>query len=217
MKFFSIILIFLSFTTINAFAQNDSEAAQLLEKISDKYKKVDAYYIDVELTIDIPEVKENVNVLAKVWLKGDKYKIDFDEKIIQSNTISEWTYLKDVNELQIGNYDPSSMMFLPSKLFNLYSDEYIYRVKEEYKDKKGDLIKVLELTPTDKDFKYFKIITKINTRTMEIVESIMFEKTGYKYSYKILKIDTNIKLSENFFVFDVNKYKIETDDITDFR
>ena len=216
MKKISTLLILLCFIT-NIFAQNDSDAAILLEKISIKYKKYNTAAMKVKLTIDVPEADKSVVLLSQVWLKGDKYKIDFEDKMMMSNTVSMWTYYKDINELQIGNYDPTSIVFLPSKLFDIYSDKFIYRVKEEFKNSNGDLIKNIELTPINKDGVIFKIVVSINTKTMEIIETRMFEKSGYKYSYNITEMKTNITLEDAFFEFDIIKYNIDSDDITDWR
>lgn len=207
----------MSFVTISSTAQNDVDAAQLLEKISVKYKQFKTSKLDVELSIDVPEIEESTVLVSKVWLKGDQFKIEFDDKILMSNTISQWTYLKEVNELQISNYDPAAMIFLPSKLFNLYSDEYIFRIIEEFKNDKGELIKKVELTPLNKELEIFKIVVSINATTLTLINTKMFEKSGFKYSYEIISLKTNEILKDDFFIFDPKAYNIDIDDITDLR
>lgn len=214
---YTIILLMIGFGSISLFAQNDADAAQLLEDLSAKYRTYKTSVLDVNLTIDVPEVDESTVLKSKVWLKGDQFKIEFDDKILMSNTVSQWTYLKEVNELQISNYDPAAMIFLPSKLFDLYSDEYIYRIVEEYKNSKGELIKKVELTPLNKELEIFKIVTAINTNTLTLVNTKMFEKSGFKYSYEIISLKTNMELKDAFFSFDSKAYNIDIDDITDLR
>ncbi len=217
MKLFKIILFSLCFVSFSTFAQNDTDAAKLLETVSSKYKKYKSSKIEVKLIIDVPEIDKDVVRNGTAWLKGDKFKIDFEEKMLVSNTISHWTYLKEVNELQISNYDESSMIFLPSKIFNLYSDDYIYRVSEEYKNDKGELIKKIELSPKNKNYEIFKIVVSINVNKLKLIETQMFEKSGYRYAYKILNLETNIELDDNFFIFNPADYNIDEDDITDLR
>lgn len=214
---YDLILLFIGFASISSFAQNDMDAAKLLEKLSINHQKFTTSKLDIELTIDIPEIEESTILESTVWLKGDQFKIEFEDKILMSNTISQWTYLKEVNELQISNYDPAAMIFLPSKLFNLYSDEYIYRIVKEFKNREGELIKNVELTPVDKDLEIFKIIVSINAKKSSLISAKMFEKSGLKYSYKINSLQANIDISEDFFIFDTKAYNIAIDDITDLR
>ena len=217
MKFIKIITILLCMVAVGVNAQNDSEAASLLEKISNKYKNYKTSKIEVKLIIDIPDNEKDVETNATAWLKGDMYKIEFDDKILMSNTESQWMYLKEVNELQISDYNESSMIFLPSKILNVYSSDYLYHMREEYKNSKGELIKEIELSPANKEMEIFKIVVSINTTTMQIIQTTMFEKSGFKYSYKILNLEPNVALDNSFFEFDMKKYNIDPDDITDLR
>ena len=217
MRFINLIILSLCISTFSLSAQNDNEAANLLEKVSNKYKEYKTSKIVVLLTLDIPESDKDVVKEATAWLKKDKFKIEFDDKILMSDTESQWMFLKEENELQISNYDESAMVFLPSKILNIYSENYIYKIKEEYKNSKGELIKKIELTPKNKEMEIFKIVVSINTSTMEVLETKMFEKSGFRYSYKILSLKTNMTLEDSFFVFDVSKFKIDADDVTDLR
>lgn len=217
MKIIQILMILVSFGIQSTFAQNDPDAETILKAISTKYKAYSTAKIDLKLTINIPETKDNVVTQGQAWLKKDMFKIEFDERMLVSNTVTQWTYLKEVNEVQISKYDPSSMIFLPSKIFDLYNDDYIYRIKEEFKNEKGELVKLIELTPVNKNLEIFKIIVSINMPKMEVVRSQIFEKSGMRYSYEILALKTNIKLEDSFFTFDPKAYGIAKDDITDLR
>ena len=217
MKFINLIIILFCLNTGNVFAQNDSEAETILQSISEKYKTYESAKLNLELSISIPDTEDDIVTKGEAWLKGDMFKIEFEERMMVSNTVTQWTYLKEVNEVQISKYDPSSMIFLPSKIFDLYSDEYIYRVREEYKNSDKELIKVLELTPIDKDFEIFKMVVSINMTKLEVVKTQIFEKSGMKYAYKILEFDTKVEFEDSFFTFDPKEFEIEEDDITDLR
>lgn len=217
MKILQLILLITTFGIFNANAQVDTDAEALLKSISTKYKAYSTAKIDLKLSINIPETKENVVSTGVAWLKKDMFKIEFDERMLVSNTVTQWTYLKEVNEVQISKYDPSSMIFLPSKIFDLYNDQYIYRIKEEFKNQSGELIKLIELTPKNKNLEIFKIVVSINIPKMELVKSQIFEKSGMKYSYDIISLKPNVKLEDSFFTFDPKVYGISKDDITDLR
>ena len=114
-------------------------------------------------------------------------------------------------------FGSDAIIFLPSKIFDIYSDDYIYRVKEEYKNDKKETIKVIEMTPVNKKMDIFKIVVYINVDKMELTKSQIFEKSGMRYLYDIIKLDTSVKLEDSFFTFDPAKYKIAKEDITDLR
>lgn len=212
-----IMLLILCFGWTNTYAQNDAEAEKILATIAAKYKAFKTAKIDLKLIIDIPETKEDVISNGVAWLKKDMYKIEFEERMQVSNTITQWTYLKEVNEVQISKYDASSITFLPSKIFDVYSEDYIYRVKEEYRNEKKEMVKVIELTPINKELGVFKIVVSINTDKMELVKSQIFERSGMKIAYEILSLKTNLELKDDFFTFDPEAFGIEKDDITDLR
>lgn len=210
-----LLLACLGFTSLNA--QNDPEAEKILDAISAKYKTFKTAKIDLKLSINLPETKDDVVSNGVAWLKKDMYKIEFEERMQVSNTITQWTYLKEVNEVQISKYEVSSITFLPSKIFDVYNEDYIYRVKEEYRNEKKQMVKLIELTPTNKDIEVFKIIVSINTDNMDLVKTEMFEKSGMKISYEILALKTNLDLKDSFFSFNPEEYGIDKDDITDLR
>lgn len=192
------------------FAQNtvlDAEADALLKAVTLKYKSFKTAKIDLKLLIDLPEVKENQEAMVKAWLKGDQFKVELEDQMFVSDNITIWNYLKEYNEVQINNYEKSDAIFSPSIIFNLYNEDYSFRLKEEYKNSAGVLIKVIELTPIKKDQNFFKIELKINEAKKEIVEAKIYEKSGMRYTYTINKFTPNVPLEDSFFKFDPSQFK----------
>jgi outer membrane lipoprotein-sorting protein len=91
-------------------------------------------------------------------------------------------------------------------LFDVYSEDYIYRVKEEYKNAGGEQIKVIELTPVNKDMDFFKIDLSVNQSKNAIVSSKIYERSGMRYTYEINTFTPNVALNDSFFVFQVDEY-----------
>ncbi|MCD8528421.1 MAG: outer membrane lipoprotein carrier protein LolA [Chitinophagales bacterium] len=185
----------------------DAEADVLLKNVIAKYKKYTTSKMDILLTVDIPDSDEDEKIDLTAWLKGDKFKIDMADQMFVSDNVTIWNYLKEFNEVQINNYDQGDAMFSPSIIFNLYAKDYLYRIKEEYKNSAGKLIKVIELTPVKKDNEFFKIDLKVENDTYTIVEAKIYERSGYRYIYKIKSFTPNVPLTDDFFKFDTSKYK----------
>jgi outer membrane lipoprotein carrier protein len=210
MKKLSIVLVCLLLVS-NIFAQTsnalDPEADALLKAVTAKYQKYTSAKIDLKLTIDVPEVEENEVLDVKAWIKGDKFKVELKDQIFISDNVTLWNYLKEYNEVQINDYDESDAIFSPSILFNLYTKDYIYRVKEEYKNSAGLVVKVIELTPIKKDQDFFKIELKIDKANVTILEAKIFERSGMRYTYTINSLTPNVPLSDDFFKFNPSLYK----------
>ncbi|MFT4968624.1 MAG: outer membrane lipoprotein carrier protein [Chitinophagales bacterium] len=214
LKPITILLLLFSF----AFAQDnalDAEADAILKAVSEKYSKYASAKMDLKLTIDLPENEENQVADVKAWFKGDMFKVDLKDQMFVSDNVTIWNYLKEYNEVQINDYEEDEAMFSPSMLFNLYTKDYIYRLKEEYKNSAGKLIKVIELTPVNKDQNFFKIDLKVDPSSNTIVESKIYERSGMRYTYLIKSFTPNITLEDKFFSFDPKDYP--EIDVTDAR
>ena len=211
--------IFLLIVTTNfIFAQNsalDKEADALLKSVSEKYQKFNSAKMDLTLTINLPEIEEDQVSEVKAWFKGDMFKVELLDQMFVSDNVTIWNYLKEYNEVQINDYNEDEAMFSPSMLFDLYSNDYIYRLKEEYKTSSGKLIKVIELTPVDKDQSFFKIDLKVSPADKSIIESKIYERSGMHYVYKINAFTPDLTLEDEFFKFNPEEY--DDIDITDAR
>jgi outer membrane lipoprotein carrier protein len=206
MQYYIVLLLLFSFVH----AQNsplDAKADALLKEVSAKYQKYATAKIDLKLEIDLPEVDQNQVMDVQAWIKGDKFKVEMKDQMFISDNVTIWNYLKEYNEVQINDFEASDAMFSPSILFNLYTKDYDYRLKEEYKNSSGKLIKVIELTPINKDQNFFKIELKIDYVNVSIVEARIYEKSGMRYTYTIKNLAPNIPLENDFFKFKPELYK----------
>lgn len=202
-------LLILAFLFSSAFAQGnalDAEADAILKSVSAKYQKYTTAKMDIQLVINLPEVKESQVSDVKAWIKGDMFKIELKDQMFVSDNVTLWNYLKEYNEVQINDYEASDAIFSPSILFNLYSKDYIYRLKEEYKNAAGKLIKVIELTPVNKDQNFFKIDLAVDYANNTIVEAKIYERSGMRYTYTIKSLTPNLTLEDSFFKFNPEKY-----------
>ncbi|HUH73313.1 MAG TPA: outer membrane lipoprotein carrier protein LolA [Chitinophagales bacterium] len=188
----------------NVANMNDPKAKEVLDKSSAAYQQNTAIYSKFTQSIEVPGGKTN-NKSGEIYIKANKYKIKFSDQEIYCNEKSVWTYLKDVNEVQINDYesDPSDMT--PNNMFNIYQKDFNY-IKINDENVLDKPCSVIDLSPKDKSRSYFKVRLWINKQTNLLSRIKIFDKNGYRYTYTINSINIHSKVNDSEFNFDKNKY-----------
>lgn len=200
-----LILLFLVAVGHTLSAQYDQQAKNILDAMSAKYKKIPAYSADITSSL-INEVDGiNEEFKGEITIMGDMYKLELDEQVVINNGTTVWTYLPDVNEVNIDTYNPDEDEISPSKIYTAYQKgyKYIYIGDESCN---GGTCAVIDLVPNDKDAQFFKIKLFIGKNDYSLKSWTMFDKTGNKYKYTISNFDDSIKVNKSFFTFDASKY-----------
>lgn len=202
---FSMLIAFNGYTQ-NAESQVDEEAKAILDKVSTIYEKYETIKSGFEMVVELAESDEEEKQQGTFYLKGDSYKIVLDDTEIITDAVTQWTYMKEVEELQISDYEPEENGITPSEIFSIYKKDYTY-----FYSGKEDMDKIayhtIDLTPQDKEQPYFKIRLWINVGDNHIEQAKVFDKNGNRYIYKISDFEPNVALEPNFFSFDVKKYE----------
>ena len=189
----------------HSFAQYDPKAREVLDTMSDKIKSIDAYSADISYSL-INEVDGiNDQFKGKIVVKKDMYKLELPEQVVINNGTTVWTYLPDVNEVNIDNYDPDEDEITPSKMYDAYRKGYKYIfLGEEVKN--GEMTSIIDLVPNDIDAQFFKIKLFITKKDHLLKGWTMFEKSGTQYVYMINNFDENVTVRDNDFEFSAAKY-----------
>ena len=209
-----LITTFTSYSQSNSLGKSDADAKKILDNVSAKfktYKTVEAHFI---LKIENSSGKVMGTKTGVVSMKGSKYRISVSGQEIFSDGINIWTYDKSANEVQITKFDPSTNTITPQKMFtNFYDKDFLYKLNGE--SKVGNrIVQEIELTPVDKTKSFFKVIVDIDKKTLAIVNTKIFEKTGDRYTYTITSMKTNTNLPDGLFLFDAKNYpKVEVIDL----
>jgi outer membrane lipoprotein carrier protein len=198
--FIPVILLF-----IKAEAQ-DNKAKTILDGVCQQTKSYSS--IEIEFTYTMKNTKNNVNETKKgtACMKGDKYWLSFSGQTIISDGKTQWTYIKDNNEVTINNVDPNDDQSMnPSKLLTSYDKSFTPKfIKEEVRN--GKTLQILDLTPL-KGRSYFKIRVEIDKAQKQIVNSIVYDKNGTStYTYSVVKFTPNKTIADTKFTFDAKNY-----------
>ena len=191
--------------TLVSFGQYDENALKVLDAMSAKYKKIPAYSADISYSLINETDGINEEFQGEITVKGDKYKLELDEQVVINDGTTFWTYLPDVNEVNIDNYDPDEDEISPSKIYDAYKNgyKYLYTGDETVNGRKHA---VIDLVPDDKDAQYFKIKLFIDQGDYSLSKWTMYDKSGNQYNYTITNFNGKINPSDSFFEFDASKY-----------
>ena len=193
--------LFFCFLIIISSISNFSDEKIKGEIIDDIVTKISGYK---NISIDFDLLYENISLDIKTSKKGklilenDKFSIDLDEQMIINNGDIQWTYLKDINEVQISNNEITTGVSKLSDLFKISKNDYkILFLKDEIN------FYLIELIPkTIKSF--IKIQIKFQKQNKEISEIKVFDKEGGKFTYSVNRLKYDLEI--NSFYFDTSKF-----------
>ena len=193
--------LFFCFLILISSISNFSDEKIKGEIIDDIVTKISGYKnisIDFDLLYENISLDIKTNKKGKLILENDKFSIDLDEQMIINNGDIQWTYLKDINEVQISNNEITTGVSKLSDLFKISKNDYkILFLKDEIN------FYLIELIPkTIKSF--IKIQIKFQKQNKEISEIKVFDKEGGKFIYSINKLKYDLEI--NSFYFDTTKF-----------
>jgi outer membrane lipoprotein-sorting protein len=195
-----------------AFAQNktqqstpEEKAKKILLDVENKYKSAKALQADFTYEMKNEANKAKEEVKGTFVMKKNKFKLKLADQEIYNDGTTVWTYLKDANEVNISNYTPDSDDITPEKVFTLYKKDYKYIFIREFVEN-GKTYEEVDLQPTDRSKKVFKIRLVINKSTKSIKSWEIFEKNQNRFKYTVNSILYNVAVDDSFFVFDKKKY-----------
>jgi len=199
-------LVVLMMLGITAQAQYDQKAKTILDAMSTRYKKMPSYV--AKFSTALVNETEGLNEVFKgqITVKGDQYMLKTEEQEVINDGKTVWTYLPDVNEVNIDIYSPDDDEITPSSIFDEYKNGYKYIWLENTKEQGFDS-DVIDLIPDDAvNAQFFKIKMIISSNDKTLLKWTMFEKQGNKYIYTISDFDDKAAVSDAVFKFDKNKY-----------
>lgn len=200
----------------SGYKEIDPKAKTILDKVSSKNKTYKT--IKAEFAIILENKKENIKDSKKgiIWIKGNKYKVDLNISTIFFDGKTQWTYMKESNEVNITDPDPKDDNTLnPAKIFSIYESGFKIRfIKEKFE--KNRAIYEIELYPKDLKKDFTKINLKIDKDKMQIFSMKRFGKDGTDFYLEIISIKPNEEMADNLFLFDKTKFpNVEINDMRD--
>lgn len=190
-------------------AQQDPEAQKILDAFSKKTKSYKAYNAQFEIVYENKQNGESTENKGNITIMGNKYKMNINQTDIYFDGKNTYNYSSKSNEVSISSpkkKDEESFFNNPSRLFNLYTKEFKFRLLGEivYKSR---VCYEIDLFPKDLNKKYSIIKLLIDIENLELISAKLIMKSGVNYTLNILKFTANIAANEKDFNFDSSKYK----------
>jgi len=181
-------------------AQNNvQKAKKILNKLSKTYKAHKSIKANFTITTTNPD-KSKMTQKGTIWVKKKFFKIDMRDQEIMCDGKTIWTWQKEVNEVQIKKYAPSSREIQPAQLFTIWERGFNY-VWAGRITKAGKKIDVIDLVPkTGKEGRdYSKVKLYVDAAKNQIRSATIIKKNGVKITYKLTNQDTKKRLTKNNF------------------
>lgn len=186
-------------------SENDSKAKLLLDAVSKTYKGFSSIKAEISLVTENKQQNKISNQNGTIFLKGESYKILMGKQEIICDKKSVWTYLKDINEVQINDYEPNKEDITPSNMFTIYQNDFNYMMNgDDVIDKTN--CAVVDLKPINTDKPFFKVRIWIDKNAKFIKQMRVFDKNGTLYTYTVTSFNSKANLEDSFFKFDMTKH-----------
>lgn len=190
----NIISLFLSIciSLTNVIGQ-DILATDILTKLSETTKIYSSISIEFDHIFTNKSAGINEKSRGKLDLEGEKFRIDIPQQLIINNGTTHWIYLKEMNEVQIMDYDLEDEDALsPNKLFTVYDEDY-KSAYVEAKSVNGVRMHIIDLFPKESG-PMMKIQLTINALKSQISILVLYDKNGGIYTYNIKSFKANQEL-----------------------
>ena len=153
-----------------AFAQtSDAAAVKLLKSVSQKYGGFKTMQMDLSLIVENLDSKSKETKTGKVMSKGNMFIAELGNQKLFCDGKTLWTYLKDVNEVQINNFEKGQDIMTPNDIFKIAEKDYLAYMGEKVTEG-GKSLQIIELTPKNKSLSFSKIKMYVNTSDNSVMK-----------------------------------------------
>jgi outer membrane lipoprotein-sorting protein len=193
------ILILALIISSTVFSQSKKSSDEILKEVTEKTKSYESIRIDFTYNMDNPEAKIHESEAGSLLVSGDKYRLNIAGQIIISDGETMWTYIQEVNEVQINTVEEDQELLTPSKLLTSYSEQYKSKlIGEESRD--GKTYQVIELKPIEN--KTYSLVTlTVDKELQRFVRIAVQDNNGNTFTYIVKDFNPEIPVSENDFTF----------------
>ncbi|MBU0763448.1 MAG: outer membrane lipoprotein carrier protein LolA, partial [Bacteroidetes bacterium] len=181
MKTISIFLVSLlfGFLTIAQDETHDPKAREVLDKVSDKTSAYTSVKASFSYTLESEQDKTSDTHEGDFLKKGNKYRINLMGSVVYYNGETQWTHLKDADEVQITVPDMSEENILnPNYIFDFYKKGFKYRYNGEVSEAGKNLHEIDLFPEQPKGKQYTRIRLKIDKSKNDIYSIKVFGRDG---------------------------------------
>lgn len=212
--FLAIVFIAFSFT---AFSQNDDKAIRVLDQLSEKIDSYKTLHIQFNVIVENTQEGSTDTMHGILYYKDDKYRLEFVDQIVFSHGNTTYSYLKDVEEINITESEELEEpdIFDPKSLLKNYKSNYKCRFISDRFVRNRPLVEI-DLIPIDiEDKSYSRISLLIDKSKIELFSVLYLGKDGTGFLVEFLSFKINTEIPDSLVIFNENDYP--NADIIDMR
>ena len=143
---------------------------------------------------------------GKMAVQGQAYRLVMDEREVVCNGETVWTYLPEVNEVQITALDPEQPLNTPWAVLKQYREAYQLLSLHENKVE-DNLYATIDLLSRDKacTFPKVKLVIERATQHIQCIEALDNNQTLHKFN--IANFEYDVSFDTVFFNFSPDEFK----------
>lgn len=203
----NLLIISLLLLTVAGFSQNDAAAITLLDEVAAKADKYASLKVDFNMFVENLQTKKRESHTGSASYKAGYYKLDIMGQVVYSDGKTNWTYLKDAEEVNItDNADNQAAMMNPKTLLKDYKTNFKVKYIADKFEANRPLVEIDMFPKVIEGKKYTKITLKVDKTKKQIYSVRYVGKDGVSYLIEILKFvenpsmpDAEIKYSSSLF------------------
>jgi outer membrane lipoprotein-sorting protein len=209
-------LLILLLNTLIITSQNDPQAEDLLNKVSENIKTYESMYININHNLSNKE--EDIDQTNKVSFvkKGDRYNVKWNDITFIYDGKKLYTINPDDEEVTISTEDlDEESTITPNKILTFFEDGYEFKmditqdvtVVDYYEQRTRKLLQYIKLIPIDSDSEIDFILLAIEKKSNRIYKSIEKGKNGTITTFTITSFEIDLPLKDDLFLFNKKDYK----------
>jgi outer membrane lipoprotein-sorting protein len=193
-----------------SFAQQETKAEAILDKLAEKNKSYETIQADFNVKYkNLQGGQTTTHEGGRIVMKGDRYKLKLNKSTIYYDGKTQWNYMRTVDEVNISepvqDKEKQDIINHPNKLFELYKNDFKYRYLEKVQ-KNGQSYHKIDLYPKDLDKDYSRIRLFIDATDVQIHSAKIYGKDGSRYTIIIKNMEVNKEIPDSTFVFDKKEH-----------
>jgi len=200
----AIVLVGLQYSSVQA--QYDPKAKEILDAMSAAYQEIGAFESDFSYSMENSDQSISEDFEGEITVKGDKFRLKMGGQEIINDGSTVWTYLEEVNEVNIDDYSPDEGDISPTQIYNAYKRGFKYTYLED-ETIDGKSYQVVDLVPENNDNQFFKIRLHIAKDDKTLKKWRIFDKNGTRYTYEIDNFNPQASVTDELFTFDTSQYQ----------
>ncbi|HOY38559.1 MAG: outer membrane lipoprotein carrier protein LolA [Bacteroidales bacterium] len=200
----------------SAFSQSDPKAIELLQTVSSKLSAYKSIQVEFRFYVESLQDGSRDQFSGKALYRGDRYRMDLMGQVVFSDGKTNWTYLKDAEEINITDAsETDGTVFNPQNVLNNFSQDYKCRWISDKFENNRTLVEI-DLYPVKiEGKKYSKLTLKVDKTKNQIYSIHYVGKDGVSYLVVIDKFVENPVIADKDIIF--NSANFPNAEIIDMR